>query len=426
MAESRNVIIAGAGIGGLTAALALSRAGFRVTILEQAPQLEEVGAGIQLTPNATRVLTELGLADQLKITLVEPQAVRVMSGPSAREIVRIPLGTFAEKRYGAPYWVIHRGDLQRVLADAVRTNPDITLRLGTRVEDFATRRHGVSIKARFAGQIVEEQGIALIGADGVWSAVRERLRWRGSEPKFQHKTAWRALVPADSLDEAWREPVVHLWLGMDSHLVHYPVKGGALINIVAIVDDEWRETGWSASGEPAEVLRRFARWSWHDKARAIIGTPQRWQKWALFERGGPRGGSGAVTLLGDAAHPMLPFLAQGGGMAIEDAAVLAASLAQYAERPARGLRAYEKARRKRTAKVQALARTQGRIYGMSGPEALIRNLVMRAKGGERLLQRLDWLYQWTPPPFEFTERYVTQVGEDDGEDDGDVSNHGRR
>jgi salicylate hydroxylase len=277
LAGTRNVIIAGAGIGGLTAALALSRAGLRATVLEQAPQLEEAGAGIQLTPNATRILFQLGLADELARTAVEPEAIRVMSGPSAREVIRIPLGRYAANRYGTPYWVIHRGDLQMALANAARTNRDIALKLACRVEDYASHRNGVSVLARCAGEIVQEQGIALIGADGVWSAVRDRVR-RQSPPRFRHRTAWRAFVPATALDERWREPMVNLWMGMDSHLVHYPIKGGALVNIVAIVDDEWSEPGWSASGEPAEVLRRFARWSWAEQARDIVAAPQRWQK----------------------------------------------------------------------------------------------------------------------------------------------------
>jgi salicylate hydroxylase len=414
VAGTRNVIIAGAGIGGLTAALTLARAGLRATMFEQAPQLEEAGAGIQLTPNATRVLFQLGLADELARTAVEPEAIRVLSGPSAREIVRIPLGRYAENRYGAPYWVIHRGDLQMALANAVRTNRDIALKLGCRVEDYASHRNGVSVLARCAGEMMQEQGIALIGADGVWSAVRERLR-RQNQPRFRHRTAWRALVPATALDERWRGPMVNLWMGMDSHLVHYPVKGGALVNIVAIVEDEWNEPGWSASGEPAEVLRRFARWSWAEAARDIIAAPQRWQKWALVDRGRPESGSGAVTLLGDAAHPMLPFLAQGGAMAIEDAAVLASMLGPDNTSPAKALRAYERARRRRTAKVQKLARRQGRRYGMSGPEAVIRNFVMRQLGGPRLLARHDWLFGFNPPVFDFADRHVTQIGGDEAE-----------
>jgi len=416
LAATRNVIVAGAGIGGLTAALALSRAGLRVTVLEQAVRLEEVGAGIQLSPNATRVLIALGLGERLKVTAVEPKAIRVMSGNSGREIVRIPLGAAAEKRYGAPYWVTHRGDLQAALAEAARADQDITLKLATRVEDFANHKNGVSVQGRSASHVVEEQGLALIGADGVWSTVGERLR-RQRPPRFRHRTAWRALVPADSVAKPWREPMVHLWFGLDSHLVHYPVKGGALINIVAIVDDEWQEAGWSATGDPAEILRHFARWSWAEPARELVAAPKRWSKWGLFDRAAPqRGGSGAVTLLGDAAHPMLPFLAQGGAMAIEDAAVLAATLSQNVDNPAKALRVYERARRQRTHKVQKLARKQGRIYGMSGPEALIRNIVMRMKGGEKLLARYDWLYGWTPPVFDFAHRHVTELGSDEAEE----------
>lgn len=414
MAGTRNVIIAGAGIGGLTAALTLTRAGLRATVLEQSAQLEEVGAGIQLTPNATRILFQLGLAEDLARTAVEPEAIRVLSGPSAREVIRIPLGRYAANRYGTPYWVIHRGDLQVALAKAARANRDIALKLACRVEDYASHRNGVSVLARCAGEIVQEQGIALVGADGVWSAVRDRLR-RQSRPRFRHRTAWRAFVPATALDERWRAPMVHLWMGMDAHLVHYPIKGGALVNIVAIVDDEWNGPGWSAGGDPAEVLRRFARWSWAEAARDIVAAPQRWQKWALLERGKPESGSGAVTLLGDAAHPMLPFLAQGGAMAIEDAAVLAASLADSEINPAKALRAYEKARRGRTAKVQKLARRQGRIYGKSGPEALIRNFVMRKLGGQNLLHRYDWLFGFEPPVFDFADRHVTQIGGDEAE-----------
>lgn len=180
--------------------------------------------------------------------------------------------------------------------------------------------------------------------------------------------------------------------------MHYPVKGGRLINIVAIVYDEWNQTGWSAEGQGAELLRHFARWSWSERARALIAIPDRWTKWALYDRKAPfRGGEGPVTLIGDAAHPMLPFLAQGAGMAIEDAAVLAEMLGKFRDDPADALRAYEGARRLRTARAQQASRRQARIYGLTGPEAFIRNLGMRMLGGEKLRARYDWLYNWQPP-----------------------------
>jgi salicylate hydroxylase len=397
LASARHVVIAGAGIAGLTAALALSRAGLRATVLEQSPKLLETGAGLQLSPNATRVLTGLGLARRLAPFITAPQAIRIMSGGSGREIARVPLGQEAERRYGAPYWTIHRADLQSALADAAEADQDVTLKLGVKVEEFAAHGHGVSVLGRRGQMMVDERGLALIGADGIWSSVAGKLlRQRG--PRFAHRTAWRALVPADAVPAEFRAPVVHLWLGLDAHLVHYPVRGGRLINIVGIVNDEWNGTGWSAAGDRAEILRHFARFTWHEKARAVVALPEQWLKWALYERRNPfRGGAGPVTLIGDAAHPMLPFLAQGAGMAIEDATVLAACLARDIEHPVAALRAYEGLRAKRTARAQQMSRKQGRIYGLTGPEALVRNIVMRMLGSERLLARQDWLYRWRAP-----------------------------
>jgi salicylate hydroxylase len=399
VAAARHLIVAGAGIAGLTAALALTRAGMSVTVLEQSGELAETGAGIQLSPNATRVLIALGLRERLNPLVMVPQAIRVMSGGSGREIVRIPLGDEAERTYSAPYWTIHRGDLQSVLVAAANDARDVTLKLGLRVVDFAEHVSGITVLARSASQISEERGFALIGADGLWSAVASQLRGQ-RRPKFAHRTAWRTLVSSDAVPTEFRAPVVYLWLGLDAHLVHYPVKGGRLINIVGIVSDEWNKEGWSAAGDRDEILRRFARGSWAEKARALIAMPDQWLKWGLYDRRTPfRGGTGAVTLMGDAAHPMLPFLAQGAAMAIEDAAVLAAMLGRYGDDPADALRGYEGARRYRTARVQQVARKQGRIYGLSGPEAVFRNFGMRLMGGEKLRERYDWLYNWRPPEF---------------------------
>ena len=396
MALPRQVLITGAGIGGLSAALAVARIGIHVDVLEQAQQLEEAGAGIQLSPNAVRALAQLGVAERLKGTVVAPEALRVMNAGNGREIVRMPLGSAAVKRYGAPFWVLHRADLQAALLDAAKAHSDITLSLGTRVEDYAEHANGVTVQARRHGQITERHCSVLIGADGLWSPVRARMR-RERPPTFRHRTAWRALVPAADVLPLWRQPEVHLWLGRDTHLVHYPVKGGALINIVAIAEDEWQARTWTAPADRNEVLRRFSRWDWCEQARNLLAVPDQWSKWALHDRAGAHRGRGPVALVGDASHPMLPFLAQGAGMAIEDAVVLAACLSEQPDKPAKALRAYEKTRRKRVQRAQKAARKQGSVYGRSGPEAGLRNLGLRMMGGERLLAHYDWLYRWQPP-----------------------------
>jgi salicylate hydroxylase len=396
VASSRTIIVAGAGIGGLVAALALAKKGFRVTVFEQSSRLEETGAGIQLSPNATRVLIALGLGEALKPHIVAPEDIRVRKARSARELLRVPLGQSAELRYGAPYWVIHRGDLQTVLLEAAGANPDIALALGAKVEDYAAHANGVTAQTRRGTQVADEHGIALIGADGLWSTIRALLG-DATPPSFQRRTAWRALVPAEAVPAEFRGPSVNLWLGRNAHLVHYAVKAGALINIVAIVRDDWAEPGWNNAGTREELLARFSSWSWAEPARAMLAAPQQWAKWALYDRPPlSKWGEGTVTLIGDAAHPMLPFLAQGAAIAIEDAAVLAEYLGHSADNPAKAMRSYERARRRRTAKVQHAARRNGKRFHVWGAEAIIRNLALRLMGGEYLLKRHDWLYGWQP------------------------------
>lgn len=394
MASSRTIIVAGAGIGGLTAALALTRKGLRVIICEQSPELSETGAGLQLSPNAARLLIELGLGDKLQPHVVVPERLAIHRARSGDEIAHMSLGGEIAARYGAPYWIVHRADLQAVLRDAALANPDIVLQLGARVHDFATHQNGVTVQVRRGDQVNDERAVALIGADGLWSMTR-RILGDASKPRFSGRTAWRATVPVSAMPEAFRGPAVHLWLGRSGHLVHYPVRAGNLVNIVAITGDNWQGEGWSVPGTPKDLLKRFGKLSWGDVARSVLQTPESWLKWALFDRPPlQRWGQGNVTLLGDAAHPMFPFLAQGAAMAIEDAMVLADCLADKPENILEGLRDYEASRRGRTTRVQRAARFTGEMYQLDGPLAFARNVVLHRMGSENLRTRYDWLYDW--------------------------------
>ena len=347
--SARTIVVAGAGIGGLTAALALADKGFRVEVLDKAERLDETGAGIQLSPNATRILLALGLRDHLLPHVVAPEAV-VIRTASGRVIGRIRLDARAEKRWGAPYWIIHRGDLQAALLAAVADHHDVTLTLGTAVDEFAVHPNGVTVHAVRNFRTEETHCAALVGADGLWSTLR-RLVGDSAAATFGRRSAWRATVPALAVAEPLRAPVVNLWLGRGSHLVHYPVKGGAMINIVAIAADAQPSAGWSTAGAPDDVMTRFSPQSWAAPARDLLALPTQWLKWPLYERRSLRlRGRGPVTLIGDAAHAMQPYLAQGAAMAIEDAAVLASAMAAAPHDPAAARRRYERARRPRIAR----------------------------------------------------------------------------
>ena len=397
MAVSRTIIVAGAGIGGLTASLALARQGFRVVVLEKAERLEEAGAGLQLSPNASRVLIELGLQPRLAPRAVTPEAISIISARSGGEIARLPLGDAATSKAGAPYWVVHRADLQAALQAEVNDHPDIELRLGCQFEDVGTHAKGLTVVQRSGNTRQQELALALVGADGIWSAVRHHL-FPDVQPRFSGLIAWRGTLDATQLPREYTSRRVQLWMGPNAHLVAYPIAGARQINVVAIVPGTWNRPGWSAPGEANEIKNAFTA-RWPAGARMMIGAVDEWRKWALFTV--PDGGEwsdGAVALLGDAAHAMLPFAAQGAGMAIEDAAVLAKCLGETQREGgpsiASAMQIYARARRSRISRVQRTARQNGRIYHLTGPMAFARDLAIKAMGPARMLARQDWIYDW--------------------------------
>jgi salicylate hydroxylase len=391
LADARRALIVGAGIGGLTAALALSRRGVRVDIAERAAELSEIGAGIQLSPNAIRVLAELGLEPALSAVATEPSALEIRSGVTGALLTAISAATF-RARYSYPYCVIHRADLQALLVEAVRKNDTIHLHLATEVTGLI--EDAGKIRARAANPAFpDERFTVAIGADGVRSALRACVPGAGAL-RPAHRTAWRAMIAADAARDLLRADAVSAWLGPRAHLVCYPVSRGAMVNVVAIVEERSDEPGWGIAGDPAELLAHYASWS--QPVRRLLAMPANWQKYALMRLDAAGAWSaGSLALLGDAAHAMLPFLAQGAVMAIEDAAVLARTLAGTADMPA-ALKSYEAQRKGRVGKVAAAAARTGDRYHLAGAMATARDLALRVAGERLILNELDWIYRWRP------------------------------
>ena len=404
------ILVAGGGIGGLACALALARGAavdgdamsahrtvraprHRVDLLEQADAFGEVGAGLQLGPNATRRLHALGLARALAGIAAVPDALVVRGTGGDGVVARLPLGEAMRRRYGAPYCCVHRADLHAMLLDAARGSAGTTLHLGARIDridagDAAVRVDGADGR--------HWSGDALIGADGLWSAVRAQVSGPADPPpRVTGHTAWRALVPQAVLPAALRGADVRVWLGARLHAVAYPVRGGAALNVVVLAESapagdarDWDQT------TGLDALQR-ATGRCGGMLQALIEAMPAWRAWTLCDRAplaGPSGmARGRVALAGDAAHPMLPYMAQGAGMAIEDAVALADALgdAAAADVPA-ALARYADARWRRNARVQARARRNGVVFHLSGPARLARDAGLRALGPKLL--DVPWLY----------------------------------
>lgn len=387
MTDTAPFLVAGGGIGGLTAALALARAGFLVRVFEQAPSLNEIGAGLQLSPNATRILENLDVMPQLDSFLGKPESLHIYSGGTGRLLARMPLGSAAEKRWGAPYAVAHRSDLQNVLFEACRQQANIDLQLGCKTETYNADGL-VTLCYRHDGVQKSVEGKALIGADGVHSHMRAQFLKDGSAP-YSGYAAYRALIPGETLPPQLSENKCGLWLSDKAHIVHYPLRGSALINIVAVLEEE-ENTGLEV--DSAEFYRGVSPLC--DPLQEILRAPEEWTRWPIYAREPFQAAwpKGLVTLLGDAAHPMLPFLAQGAAQAIEDAACLAACIAGSPTDIGAAFQSYRRQRATRVARIMRESERNAKIFHLRGLPAAARDLVLRSFGQERLMHRYDWLY----------------------------------
>lgn len=383
-------LIAGAGIGGLTAALALGRAGFPCLLVEQRTQIEEIGAGLQLSPNASRILIELGLEPVLTRYAATPEQLLVRDGTDSKTLSTLPMGSSFIEKFGAPYWSIHRADLQTILLDAVRGLGTVRLIFGRKVSAIKKNNdQGVIVTCSSATQSEDVSCRALIGADGLWSNVADLIS-PAKAPEFLGYQAWRGLIPIQDWPTHLPKTESRLWLGPKAHLVHYPLRRGNAINVVAVTSDAENRPGWSHPGDRHKIMGRFRDWA--PDAKDVIKAVPDWSVWSLFDRPArPQWGAHRVTLLGDAAHPVLPFLAQGAALAIEDAATLAKDIIATPNDISSALRRYEANRRSRASQVQEAARANGRTYHLGWPLNKARNFVMARTD---LSKRYDWLYSF--------------------------------
>ena len=382
-----SVAIIGAGIGGLATAVSLLRAGFDVHVYEQAITLGEVGAGINIGPNASRILHRLGLAEVLGKTGVKPMTFDQRRWDDGHVLLRSPLGEAVETAFGAPYYTFHRADLHRALASAVPEHRVHLAHRFTRLMD-----HGDRVEAHFEnGKSISAD--ALIGADGIHSAVRHALL--GPEkPRFIGCVAYRGLASANRLTHLNLELTTQIWMGPSRHFVHYFVSAGRQVNFVAIIEEEsWLRESWVDRGEVADVLAAFA--GWHTQVLSIIGSADETYKWALFDRMPLlRWSIGRVTLLGDSCHPMLPFMGQGAAQAIEDAATLTGCLLKYASDVPAALRVYEQLRLPRASRLQSMSETnKARFHLPDGLAQQQRDAQMASGATDWSLAAIAWLYE---------------------------------
>lgn len=388
--DKRPVLVTGGGIGGLAAALALVNEGYQVKVLEQAPQIGEIGAGIQLSPNAFAACDALGVGENLRARAVYTDEMVMFDAIDGRRVASIELREAFRHRFGNPYAVIHRADIHGALLEAVQARSDqIEFLTSTRVTRVEQDAEGVTLTDAGGSK---HHGQAVIGCDGVRSAVRQQ--YVDDRIRVSGHVVYRAVIPTVDFPEKWRLAAPCIWVGPSCHFVHYPLKGGDKFNLAATFHSKEVEDWGSREGDPAELLRYFEPTC--DTVREILSIPQKWARYSTADRDPiAQWTFGRATLLGDAAHPMVQYLAQGACSALEDAVTLALALRHEGHEWTRALALYQRSRVARTARIVLSAREMGRIYHASGIERLVRNEMWADRPQDSFYTALDWLYGWT-------------------------------
>ena len=382
------VLVAGGGIGGLAAALALVRQGFRVTVLEQAPEIGEIGAGIQLGPNAFHAFDALGIGEKARGRAVYTDYMVMHDAIDAYQVGRIPTGEAFRQRFGNPYAVIHRADVHLSLLEGAQETGLVDFHTSTRMVAITQDAHGVTVTAQDGRTF---RGVALIGADGVRSVARQQ--YVGDPARVTGHVVYRAVVDKQDFPEDLQWNAASIWVGPNCHLVHYPLRGGEQYNVVVTFHSREQEEWGVKEGSKEEVQSYFQGIC--PQARQLIDLPKSWKRWATADRE-PIGQwtYGRVTLLGDAAHPTTQYMAQGACMAMEDAVTLGEALRFHGNDWDQALDMYQRARVARTARIVLSSREMGRIYHAKGVERLVRNDLWRGRSAERFYDAMEWLYGW--------------------------------
>jgi 2-polyprenyl-6-methoxyphenol hydroxylase-like FAD-dependent oxidoreductase len=384
------VLVTGGGIGGLAAALALVNEGYQVKVLEQSPQIGEIGAGIQLSPNAFAACDALGVGAQLRARAVFTDEMLMFDALDARRVAGIGLKQDFRERFGNPYAVIHRADIHAVLLEGVQARADqIEFKTSTRVTAVEQDAEGVTLFDSDGGR---HRGVSVIGCDGVRSVLRQK--YVADRIRVSGHVVFRSVIAAKEFPKKWRLAAPCIWAGPNCHFVHYPLKGGDKFNLAATFHSKDMEDWGSCEGDAAELLRYFEPTC--DTVREILSIPRQWMRYSTADRDPiERWTFGRATLLGDAAHPMVQYLAQGACMALEDAVTLGLSLHRENHDWSRALDLYQRARVARTARVVLSAREMGRIYHASGVERLVRNEMWKEREQHSFHTALEWLYGWS-------------------------------